>query len=351
MLQSEKVMAGMSGGVDSSVCASLLIDGGYSVAGATLDLWGKENTVSPEAEEAAKVCGKLGIPHYFFEMRKEFAGAVIDNFINEYINGATPNPCIVCNRRIKFGKMLEQAKSMGYFKIATGHYAVVKKSADGRYLLSKAADRTKDQTYVLYSLTQEQLSSVIFPLGGLTKAQVREIAESKGFSNAHKPDSQDICFVPDGDYAAFIEKYTGRISAPGDFTDISGCPIGKHNGLIRYTVGQRKGLGISLGKPAYVVTKDTASNRVVLGDENLLFYRRVLVKDVNFIPFDRLKSDMRVTAKLRYRHIEQPARIFPDENGVIVEFDEPQRAPSPGQSAVFYDGDTVIGGGIIVKGT
>ena len=349
-MRSEKVMAGMSGGVDSSVCASLLIDGGYSVAGVTLDLWGKGSTASPEAEEAEKVCKKLGIPHYVFEMREDFAGAVIDDFINEYINGATPNPCIVCNRKIKFGKMLEYAENAGYSKIATGHYAVVKKDRSGRYLLSKAADRAKDQTYVLYSLTQEQLSSVVFPLGGLTKAQVREIAESKGFSNAHKPDSQDICFVPDGDYAAFIEKYTGKISAPGEFTDINGCPIGKHNGLIRYTVGQRKGLGISLGKPAYVVAKDTASNRVVLGDEEQLFYRRVLVRNVNFIPFDRLEGDMRVTAKLRYRHNEQPARIIPDEKGVIVEFDEPQRAPSPGQSAVFYDGDTVVGGGIIVKG-
>lgn len=349
-MRSEKVMAGMSGGVDSSVCASLLIDGGYSVAGVTLDLWGKDSTASPEAEEAEKVCERLGIPHYVFEMREDFAGAVIDDFINEYINGATPNPCIVCNRKIKFGKMLEYAENAGYSKIATGHYAVVKKDGNGRYLLSKAADRAKDQTYVLYSLTQEQLSSVVFPLGGLTKAQVREIAESKGFSNAHKPDSQDICFVPDGDYAAFIEKYTGKISVPGEFTDINGCLIGKHNGLIRYTVGQRKGLGISLGKPAYVVAKDTASNRVVLGDEEQLFYRRVLVRNVNFIPFDRLEGDMRVTAKLRYRHNEQPARIIPDENGVIVEFDEPQRAPSPGQSAVFYDRDTVVGGGIIVKG-
>ena len=349
-MRSEKVMAGMSGGVDSSVCVSLLTDGGYSVAGVPLDLWGKDSTASPEAEEAEKVCERLGIPHYVFEMREDFAGAVIDDFINEYINGATPNPCIVCNRKIKFGKMLEYAENAGYSKIATGHYAVVKKDGNGRYLLSKAADRAKDQTYVLYSLTQEQLSSVVFPLGGLTKAQVREIAESKGFSNAHKPDSQDICFVPDGDYAAFIEKYTGKISAPGEFTDINGCLIGKHNGLIRYTVGQRKGLGISLGKPAYVVAKDTASNRVVLGDEEQLFYRRVLVKNVNFIPFDRLEGDMRVTAKLRYRHTEQPARIIPDEKGVIVEFDEPQRAPSPGQSAVFYDGDTVVGGGIIVKG-
>lgn len=358
-MKHNKVMAGMSGGVDSSVCAALLLKAGYEVSGVTLRLYDGEDYNAgltrtccslSDAEDAKAVCIKLGIPHYVFNFKDAFGDCVINNFIDEYISGRTPNPCIECNRKIKFAAMLDRAKTLGYDKIATGHYAVIEKSENGRYLLKKAADETKDQTYVLYCLTQEQLSRTLFPLGTLTKSQVREIAAENGFVNAKKPDSQDICFVPDGDYASFIERYTGEAAQKGDFTDVDGNVLGEHKGIIRYTVGQRKGLGIALGKPQFVISKSAETDTVVLGDEDKLFYKRVLVDRLNFIPFDNLEGQMRVTAKLRYCHKEQPAVIYPADGGVIAEFDEPQRAPSPGQAAVFYDGDTVVGGGTIVKG-
>lgn len=358
-MSSERIMTGMSGGVDSSVCAALLLKAGYEVAGVTLRLYDGEDYDAgltktccslSDAEDAKAVCVKLGIPHYVFNFKEAFRQSVIDNFIGEYISGRTPNPCIECNRKIKFEAMLDRAKTLGYDKIATGHYAVVKQSKNGRYLLKKAADSSKDQTYVLYCLTQEQLSRTLFPLGGLTKSEVREIAAENGFINAKKPDSQDICFVPDGDYAAFIERQRGETARHGDFTDIDGRVLGEHKGIIRYTVGQRKGLGIALGKPRFVISKNAETDTVVLGDEEALFYKRVLVNRINFIPFDNLEGEMRVTAKLRYRHTEQPAVIYPTDGGVIAEFDKPQRAPSPGQAAVFYDGDIVVGGGTIVKG-
>lgn len=358
-MSAERIMAGMSGGVDSSVCAALLLKAGYEVSGVTLRLYDGEDYNAgltktccslSDAEDAKAVCMKLGIPHYVFNFKDAFGDCVINNFVNEYISGRTPNPCIECNRKIKFEAMLDRAKTLGYGKIATGHYAVVERAENGRHLLKKAADKQKDQTYVLYCLTQEQLSRTLFPLGKLTKTEVREIAAENGFVNAKKPDSQDICFVPDGDYASFIERHTGKTAAKGDFTDTDGKRLGEHNGIIRYTVGQRKGLGIALGKPRFVISKNAETDTVVLGDEEELFYKRVFVNRLNFIPFDNLEGEMRVTAKLRYRHAEQPAVIYPKDGGVIVEFDEPQRAPSPGQAAVFYDGDIVVGGGTIVKG-
>lgn len=358
-MEHNKIMTGMSGGVDSSVCAALLLKEGYDVSGVTLRLYDGEDYEAgltktccslSDAEDAKAVCMRLGIPHYVFNFKDSFGENVINSFVNEYISGGTPNPCIECNRKIKFEAMLDRAKTLGYDKIATGHYAVVERGESGRYLLKKAADKSKDQTYVLYCLTQEQLSRTLFPLGKLTKAEVRQIAAENGFVNAEKPDSQDICFVPDGDYASFIERYTGEKSRRGDFTDINGKVLGEHKGIIRYTVGQRKGLGIALGKPRFVISKNAETDTVVLGDESELFYKRVLVNRLNFIPFDNLEGEMRVTAKLRYRHTEQPAVIYPGEDGVIIEFDEPQRAPSPGQAAVFYDGDIVVGGGTIVKG-
>lgn len=347
-MKKERVLVGMSGGVDSSVAAILLMRQGFEPVGCTLRL---HCEASADARDAAAVCERLGIEHHLMDFCEAFGDVVIGDFINEYLAGNTPNPCVVCNRHIKFKKMLEAADSLGCRYIATGHYAVIKEQ-DGRFLIFRPQDRAKDQTYVLYRLTQSQLSRTLMPLAGTTKEQVRAIAQEYGLVSADKKDSQDICFVPDGDYAGFIEQYTGIVSPQGDFTDRNGIVLGRHNGMIRYTVGQRKGLGIALGKPAFVVEKDAEHNRVVLDtDESVLFYKRVLLSKLNFIPFERPEADIRVQAKLRYRHSAASATLKMMEDGcAMLEFDEPQRAPSPGQSAVFYDGDCLVGGGIIVKG-
>lgn len=342
----QKVLVGMSGGVDSSVCAALLKNDGYDVLGITLDLFG--DTLQSQ-NDAKSVCETLGFEHTVSNLKDEFKSFVIDDFINEYINGRTPNPCIVCNRTIKFGEMLKLADKLGCDKIATGHYAKIIEK-DGRFLLCRGDDKAKDQSYVLYCLTQEQLSRVVFPLASHSKDEVRATAEGLNLVNANKKDSQDICFVPDGDYAAFIEKTADFVAQTGDYLDINGKILGQHKGVIRYTIGQRKGLGIALGKPAFVIDKKPETNQVIIGDEEHLFYKKVYVENLNFIPFDELSGEMNVYCKLRYRHTEQPATIKPYKNGVLVEFLEPQRAPSPGQAAVFYDGDIVVGGGTIVCG-
>lgn len=354
-----RVMAAMSGGVDSSVAAALLLSQGYTVCGATLKLFDNEDIGLPDTavcsslkdiEDARRVADKLGIAHYVFDFGELFKKEVIARFAKGYAEGVTPNPCIECNRCIKFGKLLEHARLSGWDAIATGHYARVEYDDNtGRYLLKRSADESKDQTYVLYSLTQDVLAHTVFPLGGLHKDEVRRIALEGGFANANKPDSQDICFVKDGDYAGFLEKVWGLKSEPGDFTDSSGKVLGRHRGLIHYTIGQRKGLNLSLGRPVYVVSKDVGTNTVVIGDERELYSDRLYVTDLNIIPFESLEQPMRVSVKTRYTQICAPATIFPPENGrLTVIFDTKQRAVTPGQAAVFYDRDYVVGGGRII---
>lgn len=340
-----RVMIGMSGGVDSSVAAYLLKEKAYDVTGVTLQLC-KEHEV--DCADAKAVSEKMNIPHVTANMSAKFYEKVVDDFVKCYKDGKTPNPCIVCNKYIKFGAMLEFAFENGMDYIATGHYAIVEKNESGRYLLRKAADKAKDQTYVLYSLTQNQLSHTLFPLGTLTKNEVRAIAETQGLVNAHKKDSQDICFVPDGDYVKFIEEYTGEHFEYGDFVDADGKVLGQHKGLIRYTIGQRKGLGIAIGEPVFVREKNVRNNTVVLGKNEELFSKRLTAHGVNLVAVDSIKGKMRVHAKIRYNQKEQPATVeFADNDRIVVEFDEPQRAVSKGQSVVLYDGDYVVGGGII----
>lgn len=345
MDRQEKVAVAMSGGVDSSVAAWLLLQEGLEAAGVTLTLY--ENG---DAEDAARVSDRLGIPHCVLNYRQEFIDQVIRRFIDAYCAGATPNPCIDCNKYIKFGKLCESVEEMGFSHIATGHYAVIDfDRTSGRYLLKKAADETKDQSYVLYGLTQKQLAMTRLPLGGLTKAQVREIAAEQGFVNAGKRDSQDICFVPDGDYGKFIEHFTGKTFPGGDFTDQEGRVLGRHKGLIRYTVGQRKGLGLALPAPMYVKEKDVSNNRVILSEDRALFTREFDAKDVNLIACERLEGPIRLKARIRYKHREQWARVeMTGPDTMHIAFDEPQRAIARGQAVVLYDGDVVFGGGTIV---
>ena len=343
-----KVLVGMSGGVDSSVAALLLKNDGYSIDGVTLSLYdGEKCGSSKDIEDAAAVCEKLNLKHFVFDFKDKFKTAVIEKFIAEYQSGNTPNPCIECNKHIKFGEMLKAANEIGYQKIATGHYAQIKKQGD-RFVVTKALDKSKDQSYVLYSLSQNQLANTLLPLGSFSKAEVRALAEQNGLITAHKSDSQDICFVPDGDYTDFISKWLGVTFPKGDYIDLSGKVIGSHAGMIRYTIGQRKGLGMGFGKHMYVLDKLPNENKVILGDEEHLFKTKVLVKDVNFMAMEKLDAPINCLGKLRYRHNEQPCRITPLSDDVLLaEFNEPQRAPTYGQAAVFYDGDTVICGGVI----
>lgn len=346
-----KILTGMSGGVDSSVTALMLMQDGCEVAGVNLIM--HRNNVEgacgsmADVDVARQVADSLGIKFYVLDFQKEFSENVIRNFIETYEIGATPNPCVVCNRYVKFGALLEKAQEMGYDGIATGHYAQIEES-NGRYLLKTATDRTKDQSYVLYCLSQSQLSKTRFPLGAYNKTDVRKIAEEHGFINAHKHDSQDICFIPDGDYAAYIERETGKTFPDGDFVTLDGKILGTHKGIIRYTIGQRRGLGLALPASMYVYEKDMEQNKVILTYEDKLFSNELTAKDVNFIPFDSLSSPMKVEVRVRYKQPEQEAIIEQlDDGRVHVEFLKPQRAIAKGQSAVFYDGEYVVGGGII----
>lgn len=335
----------MSGGVDSSVAAFLIKDGGDECAGAIMRLLSH----SAEEEAAREVAARLGIPFHVFPLEAEFRENVIRPFIESYRAGLTPNPCVECNKTMKFGKFLELAQNLGMSHIATGHYAVVENdAASGRRLLRKGADEKKDQSYVLWTLTQEQLSRTLLPLGALGKEETRAIAEAQGFANAHKKESQDICFVPDGDYAAFIRETTGRADVPGKFIDGAGRAIGEHKGLTRYTIGQRRGLGLSLREPLYVRAKDARNNTVTLCPESSLYAKTLTASSANLIAVGEIPRPMRIRAKTRYRQPEQPATVEQiSEDKIRIEFDEPQRAITPGQSVVFYDGEYVVGGGVI----
>ena len=357
-MMGRKALIAMSGGVDSSVAAYLMKQQGFACIGVTMKLFANEDVgVSREhaccslddVEDARSVARSLGIPYYVFNFSERFREDVIDRFIAAYENGRTPNPCIDCNRYLKFDQLYHRARTLGCDHVVTGHYARIERDDQtGRYLLKKAADHEKDQSYVLYSLTQEQLAHTLFPLGGLTKPEVRAIAEAQGFINARKHDSQDICFVQSGSYADFIEGYTGRQYPEGNFVDQNGSILGRHRGIIRYTIGQRKGLGLALPEPMYVCAVHPAENTVVLGRESALYTRVLTAGEVNLISLPSIDAPMRVKAKVRYRQLETWATVTQTGADTIrVEFDCPQRAVTAGQAVVLYDGDTVIGGGTI----
>lgn len=352
-----KALIAMSGGVDSSVAAYIMKEEGFDCVGCTMKLYdnsdagvSKEHTCCSldDVEDAKSVAARLGMSYYVFNFSDDFREKIICKFIDSYERGRTPNPCIDCNRYMKFAKLRERAELLGCDFIVTGHYARIYKEGE-KYVLKKALDETKDQSYVLYNLTQDILAHTRFPLGEMKKSETREIAEKCGFINAKKPDSQDICFVPDGDYARVIEANTGKAYPPGNFVDKDGNVLGRHKGIIHYTIGQRKGLGVSAATPLYVTKIDTEKNTVTLGLSEDLFSDTAMVEDFNFISGEAPTEPFRCSAKIRYRQKEQPATAYPDGDGKVkIVFDAPQRAITPGQAAVLYIGDTVIGGGTIV---
>ena len=352
-----KILVAMSGGVDSSAAAALLTSAGHQCVGCTMRLYDNEDAGIPrehaccslsDVEDARSAAHRLGIPYYVFNFTDEFRRQVIDKFADSYCRGLTPDPCIDCNRCLKFGKLFERADILGCDHIATGHYARIEERG-GKYLLKKALDPAKDQSYVLYAMTQAQLARTLFPLGERTKEESRSAARAAGLLNAEKPDSQDICFVPDGDYARVIELHTGRPAEPGDFVDTEGRVLGRHRGIIRYTVGQRRGLGISAGERQYVLALRPEDNTVVLGPRSALLRQEAEVSEFHWISGETPAGPVRCAARLRYHEAERPAVAIPQDGGrVLLRFDRPQPAGAPGQAAVLYDGDVVLGGGVLI---
>lgn len=352
-----KALIAMSGGVDSSVAAYLAKSAGYECIGAMMRLFDNGDAGIPrghpccsleDASDARAVAVKLGMPFYVFNFTDDFRREVIGPFARAYLGGATPNPCIECNRRMKFGALMGRADIMDCGTVVTGHYARIE-SEGGKYVLKKAADETKDQSYVLYFLTQAQLARLFMPLGGMTKPEVRALAAGLSLVTAHKHDSQDICFAPDGDYARTIEIYTGAQSTPGDFLDGEGNVLGRHRGLCRYTLGQRRGLGVAAGERLYVTDIDPAGNAVTLGKNSELYSDALVASDFSWVSGEAPGGRIRAKAKIRYRQNEQPCMAEPLADGFVrIVFDRPQRAVTKGQAAVLYEGDTVLGGGTIM---